>query len=84
MVWRSKENVVTFLLTIKNTSFIRKELKQLKKEKIYPYPIRKKVLKSNERVGLHRYLKLLQAIEPFFWIEHFVYKLYYAVKYKNR
>ena len=73
-IHHSKQNVATCLAAILDKQYIKKELKILKKEGIYPYKFRKAALKSKEPLVI-RWLNYLMPLELFFWIYHLVYKI---------
>lgn len=56
-----------------DTKYVKTELKDMKKNKIYPYKFRKDTFNSKENI-LIRLLFFLQPIEPVFWAFHFLSK----------
>ena len=72
-ILHSRQNVTTCLASIHDNSFVKKQFKLIKEQKIYPYPFRKKVLKGNEQILL-RILKFLLPIKPIFHLYRWVYK----------
>ncbi|MBQ4105834.1 MAG: glycosyltransferase family 2 protein [Clostridia bacterium] len=64
-----QQNITVCLALVPDSSYVKQELKDLKKQKIYPYKFRKDALKSKESF-LRRTLFYLQPLEPFFWLLH--------------
>ena len=71
-IHHSQQNVAACLASIHDGKFIRSELKQLKKEKVYPFKLRKETLQGDYPFA-QKVLTFLLPIEPFFWLYHFVY-----------
>lgn len=69
-----RNNIIITLTAVPDTKFVKEQIKELRKRKIYPYPFRWESLKTDENI-LRRVLIFLQPIELFFWILHMAYKL---------
>ncbi len=67
-----RQTIVLTLAKVQDKKFIKKELKKLKKEKIYPYSFNKNVFKGKGSFFTQLIIFLLQ-IKPFFWILHYLY-----------
>lgn len=69
----TRENIAYCLLNITDTQYVVNEVRQLRKEKIYPYPFRYEILKSKMswpiKIGI-----FLLPIRPMFWLLHFICK----------
>lgn len=81
-IHHTRENIATTLAGVPNTSFVRSEMRELRKKGIYPYPFRKQSLRSNGNL-LKRILFFLQPIEMFFWVLHILYKIYFQKTKRN-
>ena len=69
-----RHNIIITLAAVPDTKYVRKQLKELKQKKLYPYPFRTETLKTDENI-LRRIILFLQPIEVFFWMLHTVYKI---------
>lgn len=73
-ILHSRQNVATCLASIQDDLFVGEQLRFIKKQKIYPYPFRVKVLKGKEQI-LIKILKFLMPIEPVFHIYRYIYRI---------
>lgn len=71
----SRHNTATCLSAVTDTGYVKIELKQLKKEKIYPYKFYTPILKKG---FIRNLIPFLCPIQPFFWLNHFMYKIKYG------
>lgn len=69
-----QQNIALCLLCVKDTAYVRKELKMLKRKKLYPYKFRKEALKGKENL-FRKLAVFMLPIEPIFWLVHLAYKM---------
>ena len=74
-ILHSRQNVATCLASVQDDSFVKEQFKYIKKQKIYPYPFRKKTLKGKEKTVV----KLLKFLMPVGIVFH-MYRCIYKVK----
>lgn len=74
MIHLVQQHIANTLAMINDKKYVKQELKTLKKEKIYPYPFRKQILKEEKNI-LKKWLLYFLPLKPFFWIMHFLYSL---------
>ena len=72
----SEHNVAACLSAIPDTPYVRQELKRLRAEKRYPCRFYPPILSRRFARNL---LPFLNPILPFFWLNHVLYKIKYAV-----
>lgn len=69
-----RQNLASVLATVDDSDFVKRELKRLKQQKLYPYPLRWSALKGNNNL-IRRIIYFLLPIEPIFWLSHKVFKM---------
>lgn len=72
----SEYNVVTCLSAIPDKPYVKKELRRLKNEKQYPCQFYLPILK---RQFVRNLLPFLSPIPPFFWLNHYLYRVKYFI-----
>jgi glycosyltransferase involved in cell wall biosynthesis len=76
-ILHSRQNVTTCLASIQDDSFVREQFKIIKDKKIYPYPLRFKVLRGKENI----LVKVLRFFLPLGFVFH-IYRKVYKQKFK--
>lgn len=73
LVLRSKENVAFCLAKVCDTNFVKEQMKELKQNGDYPYPIQREALRRKMSVPL-RFISYLLPFRSMFWIAHYGFK----------
>lgn len=79
-IHHTQQNIAFCLAMLLDHSFVRREMRRLKKARIYPYPLRMETLFTKENF-LRRICDWLLPIEPAFWILHYIYTFINRLKY---
>ncbi len=78
----SHQNVAATLAFITDTKYVKKQIRALKKNKLYPYKFRWSLLKGKR--SFLTIIYFLLPIEIVFWLLHLVYKLYVIIRGFNK
>lgn len=69
-----RQNLASVLALVDDSDFVKRELKRLKQQKLYPYPLRWSAIKGKDSL-VRRIIIFLLPIEPIFWLSHKIFKI---------